>query len=131
MFWGFLGHIGTLLDHLGGISTHMGGALPPKKQAKLSKYMGDGEVNISASIRAPCTKFFWTFLRHIGTLLDHLEGVSTPMDRASAPEKWAKLSKYMGDGEVNISASIRAPCTKFFLDIPETHRNTFRPLGRC
>ena len=35
----------------------------------------------------------------------------------------------MGDGEVNISASIRAPCTKLFLEVPEMHRNTFRPLG--
>ena len=35
----------------------------------------------------------------------------------------------MGSGEVNISASIGATCTKHFLEVPESHRNIFRPLG--
>ena len=58
---------------------------------------GSGEVNISASIRAPCTKVFWRFLRHIGTFLDllgrcwHTNGWSI-----SYLIIWAKLSKYMG-----------------------------------
>ena len=48
---------------------------------------GSGEVNISASIRAPCNNSFWKFLRHIGTLLDHLGGVDTPMGGAPVPKK--------------------------------------------
>ena len=40
---------------------------------------------------------FWRLLRHIGTFLDHLGGVDTPMDRVLVPKQWAKLSKYMGE----------------------------------
>ena len=36
----------------------------------------------------------------------------------------AELSKYIGKGEVNISASIRTPHTKLF-GVPETHKNIF------
>ena len=98
IFWKFLRQIGTFLDHLGGVDTSMGGALVPKNQAKLSKCMGEGEVNISASIRAPYPKFFGKFMRHIGTFLDHLGGVDPLMGRSLAPKIQAKLSKCMGDG---------------------------------
>ena len=84
---------------------------------------GSGEVNISASIRAHAPQLFWRFLRHNGTFLDHLRDVDTPMGRVLTPKNQTKLSKYMGEGEVNISASIRAPCTKFFWEVPEIHRN--------
>ena len=90
-----------------------------------------GEVNISASIKAPCTKYFLRFLRHIGTFLDYLGGVDIPVERVPVPKNWAKLSKYIGEGEVNISASIRAPYTRYFLEVPETHRNISRSTGRC
>ena len=96
LFWKFLRHIGTFLDHLGGVETSIGGALVPKNQAKLSKCMGEGEVNISASNRAPCTKIFWRFLRHIGTFVDHLGGDDTPAARVLVSQNWAKVSKYMG-----------------------------------
>ena len=69
--------------------------LPPENQAKLSTYIGEGEVNISASMRAPCT-IYLRFLRHIGTFLDHLRGADTLMGRVPVPKNWAKLSKYMG-----------------------------------
>ena len=36
---------------------------------------------MSVSIRAPYTKFFWWFLRHIETFLDHIGGVDTPVGR--------------------------------------------------
>ena len=88
--------------------------------------MGSGEVIISASIRAPGTKFFWKLLRHIRTFLDYLG----PVGRVLVPRNQARLSKYMGSGEVNISAPIRAPYTNFF-EVPETHRYISRPLGRC
>ena len=88
----------------------MGRMLVLSNLAKLSKYMGEVEVNISASIKAPCTKYFLRFLKHTGIFVDHLGGVDTPM----APKNWAKLDKYMESGDVNISASIRAPCIKYF-----------------
>ena len=69
----------NILDYLGGIDPPVGRVLVPKNQAKLSKYMGSWEVSISASIRAPCTNFFWKFLKHIGTFVDHLGGVDTSM----------------------------------------------------
>ena len=56
-----------------------------------------GEVNISASIRAPCTKFFGRFLSHIGTFLDYLGGVDPPVGRVLVAKNWAKLSKYIGE----------------------------------
>ena len=68
---------------------------------------------------------------HRETSIDHLGGVDTTMGRAPAPKIQAKLSKYMGEGEVSISASIRVPCTKFCLEGPETHKYTSRPLGKC
>ena len=113
-FWRFLRHIRTFLDHLRGVDPPVGRVLVPRNQAKLSKYMGSGEVNISASIRAPCTTFFWRFLQHIGTFVDHLGGVDRPMGRAQHPKARPKLSKYMGEQEVSISVTIRAPCNKFF-----------------
>ena len=55
----------------------------------------------------------------------------TPAGRGQVPKNQAKLSKFIGEGEVNISAFIRAPCTKFCLEVCETHRNISRPLRRC
>ena len=113
-FWRFLSHIGTFVDHLGGVDTPAGRALAPKNQAKLSKYMGGRSIlQLVLGLHAP--NYFGGFLTHIGTFVDHLGGVDTPADRALAPKNQAKLSKYMGSGEVNISACIRAPCTKLFL----------------
>ena len=75
--------------------------------------------------------FFWRFLRHIETFLDYFRAVDTPDGRVLVPRNKAKLGKYMGSGEVNISASIRSPCTKYFEECPETHRSIPRSLGRC
>ena len=57
---------------------------------------------------------FWKLLRHIGTFLHHLQGVT---HLQSDCQNQAKLRKYMAEGEVNMSASIRAPCTKYFLEV--------------
>ena len=76
IFWRFLRHIGTFVHHLGGVDNiktkSRGRALAPNNQAKFSKYIGEGEINISVSIRAACTNFFGRFLRHIETFLDQL-----------------------------------------------------------
>ena len=56
-----------------------------------------GGVNISATIRATCTKYFWRFLRDIGTFLEYLGGVGTSMVGAPVAKKWAKLRKCMGE----------------------------------
>ena len=127
--WRFLQYIETFVDHLGGNDIHMGSVPVLRNSTKFSKYMGSGEVNISVSIRATCTKFFWRFLTHIETSLGHLGGVDTPVSRVPAPKIWTKLNKYMGEGDISIPASIRALCTKFCLEIPETHRNISDYLG--
>ena len=95
IFGGFLRHIGTFLDHLGGVDTPVGSMLVPTNWAKLSKYMGWGEVNISASIGPHAPNCFLRFPRHIGTFLDQFGGVNTSMGGASVPKTWAKLSKYI------------------------------------
>ena len=85
-------------------------------------------------MRVQCTKYFLEVPethRNISRLLD---GVDTPVGRVSEPRNKAKLSKYMGSGEVihqNISASIKASCTTFIWEVSETYRNICRPLGRC
>ena len=114
-FWRFLRHIGTFLDYLTGVDTPVGRVCVPRNKAKLSKYMGSGEVNISASIKASCTTFIWEFLRHIGTFVYHLGCVNTPMGRASPPKTRPNWANTLGSREVNISASIKDPCTKYFL----------------
>ena len=102
-----------------------------KNLAKLSKYMGKGEVNISTFIKAPCTKLFLEVPQTHRNISNHLGGVDTSMSRVLVFKNLAKLSKYMGKGKVNISTFIKAPCTKLFLEVPQTHRNISRPLGRC
>ena len=130
-FWRFLKNIGTFLDHLGGVDTPMGGVPVLKYWAKLSKCMGQREVNISASIRTLSTKFCLEVPQTHRNISDYLGCVDKPMDRAPAPKIQAMLSKYIWEREVNISASIRTPCTKYFLEVPQTHKNISRSCGRC
>ena len=72
-----------------------------------------GDVSISAFIRAPCTKFCFKVYDTNRNISYHLGGVDTLVGRVPALKIWANLSKYMGSGEVNISASISTPCTKY------------------
>ena len=69
-------------------------------QTKLSKNMVSGEVNILASIRAPCTKFGLEVSETHKNMFRLLEGVDLPVGRALVPRIQAKFSKYMGSGEV-------------------------------
>ena len=58
-------------------------------------------------------------------------GVGTSMVGSSAmvPQNLGKFEEmHGGTGEVNISASIRTPCNKFFCSLPERHRNISRIL---
>ena len=60
--------------------------------------VGTSEIELcSLVIVLAFTKFFWRFLRHIGTFLDHLGGLDTPVGRVQVPRHWAELSKYMGE----------------------------------
>ena len=127
----FLRHIETSLGHSGGVDTPSGTVPAPEIWAKLSKYMREGEDSISTSIRAPCTKFCLEVSEINRNISDHLGGVDPPVGRVLVSNNQAKLSKYFGEGEGNISTSIRAPCTKYFLEISETHRNNPRSLVRC
>ena len=43
-------------------------------------------------------QIFRRFLRHIGTLLDYLGGVDTPLCRVPVPNNRGKLTKYLGEG---------------------------------
>ena len=71
------------------------------------------------------------FLRHIGTFVDHLGGVGTPMSWVLVSIIQAKLSKYMGRGR-SISQLLLGPhAPNTFLEVPETHRSISRSLGRC
>ena len=92
---------------------------------------GGGEVNISASVRAHAPIIFWRFLTHIETFLDHSGGVYTSEGRVPAPKTGLHWGNTWESGEVNISASVMASCTKIVLEAPETQRNISRPLGRC
>ena len=51
-------------------------------------------------------QIFRRFLRHIGTFLEYLGGVDTPVGRVLVPRNQAMLRKYMGSREVNFSAFI-------------------------
>ena len=114
----------------GGVDTPMGRVLAPKSRPRWANTWGSGEVNMSASIRAPCTNF-WRFLRHIGIFLKHLGGVDRPMGGPPVPKSRPRWANTWGSGEVYISASIRVPYTKTFWVVSEIYRNIFRPLGQC
>ena len=123
--------MGTLLDYLGGVDTPLCRVPVPNNRGKLSKYLGEG-WSISQLLLGPHTpNTFWRFLGHIEIFLDYVRGVQTPVGRVWVPRNKAKLSKYMGSGEVNISASIKASCNTFIWEVSETYRNICRPLERC
>ena len=112
----FLRHIGTFLDYLGGVDTPMGRVPVPRIPGQVEQiHLGVGRSISQLSLGSHAPNLVCRFLRNIGTFLDYLGGVETPMGRAPAPKFQAKLRKYMGSREVNISASIRALCTKYFL----------------
>ena len=130
IFWRSLRNIRTFLDSLRGVDPLMGRELVSRTWAKFSKNMGEWGVNISASITAPGTKYFWRFLRHIGTFLDCLGGVDAPMGRALAPKTRPNWANTFGGWEVNISFSIRAPKHQILLEVPETNGNiSTQPMG--
>ena len=88
-------------------------------------------ASISASIKAQCNKYFLEVLETYRNISISLERCWHTCGQSGRTQNWPKLSKYIEEEEVNISASIRAPCTKYFLEVPETHRNISRSLGRC
>ena len=99
--------------------------------AELRKCMGQWGCQYLRFYWGPMHQIFGSFLRHIGTFLDYLGGGDTPAGRVPVPKKWTTVSKYMGSGELNISASIKASCTTFDLEVSETHRNISRQCVRC
>ena len=52
-------------------------------------------------------------------------------EQSASTQNSAKLGKLIWEQEVNISASIRAPYTKFCLEVSQTYRNISRLPGRC
>ena len=76
--------------------THLWAECQDSKLGCVEKIHGDGEVNISASIRSPCTKFFGKFHRHIGTCLEYLGGVDTSMGRALVPKTRPSCANTLG-----------------------------------
>ena len=128
IFRRFLRHIGTFIDHLGGSDTPVGRVQAPKTGQSWANTWDKVEVSISASNRAPYTIFLEVPETH-RNILAHLGGVDTPFCRVPVSKNQAKL-QIMGEWEVNISASIRAPCTNF-LEVPETHRNISTSLTGC
>ena len=129
IFWRFLWHIETFLDHLGCWHTN-GQSTCTHKPGQVEQIHGGVGRSISQLLLGHhAQNVLWRFLRHEESFLDHVGGVATPAGRVLVPRNLAKLSKYMGNGEVNISASIMTPCTKHFLEVPVTHRTFLDHLG--
>ena len=84
--------------------------------------VGTSEIELcSLLIVLAWTTFFWRFLRHIGTFLDHLGGVDTPMGRVLALKIQANLSKYMGEGRSICQLLLGPHAPSFFwTSIPAT-----------
>ena len=57
---------------------------------------------------------FWRFMIHIGTLLDHLGGVGTPMDRVSAPNMGQVEQIHGGVGKSLSQHLLRPHAPNFF-----------------
>ena len=131
IFWKFLRHIGTFLDYLGGVDTPVGRVPVPKTRPSWANTFGVGRSISQLLLGSHAPNTFWRFLRHIGIFLDHLGGVDTPIGRVSALKTGLRWANTWGSGEVSISASIRVPCTKYFLEVPETHKNISRLLEKC
>ena len=122
----------NISDHLGGVDTPMGRAPAPKNPGQVEQIHGVAERSISQLLLGPhAPNIFCRFLRHTETFLDHLGGVDTPAGRVWAPKTGLRWANTWGRGRSNTSASIRAPCTKYFLEVPDTHRNISRLLERC
>ena len=76
--------------------------------------------------------FFWRFLRHIGTFLDHLGGVGTHAGRVPVPRNWADVEQIHGGVGRSVSQLLLGPhAPSISVEVPETHRNISRPLWRC
>ena len=97
-FWRCLGHIEIFLDYLRGVQIPVGRVWVPRNKAKLSKYMGSGRSIFQLLLKPLATHLFGRFLRHIGTFVDHLGGVDTPLCRVQVPNNRGKLTKYLGEG---------------------------------
>ena len=87
----------------------------------MSKCIGEGEVNISASIRAPYTKFLEVPEIH-RNIFDHMGGVDTPMGRVLVP-KLGQVEKIHGGMWRSISQLLLGPYTPNVLEVAETHRH--------
>ena len=59
----------------------------------------------------------WRFLRHIGTFLDHLRDVDTPLVRAPAPKPRPRWANTFGVGR-SISQLLLEPHAPIFLEVP-------------
>ena len=114
-FWRFLRHIGKFLDHFGGVDTPAGRVPVPRKPGQVEQIhveWGGQYLRLLLGFHAPL--FFWRFLRHIGTFLEHLRGVDTPMGIALTPKSRPKLSKYMGGAGRSISQLLLGPHAPHF-----------------
>ena len=129
-FWRYLRHIGTFLDHLQGVDTPAYRVPVAKAGPSWAITFGVRSSISQLPLRPHAPNCFWRYLRHIGTFLDHLQGVDTPADRVPVAKAGPSWANTFGVGRSISWQSIKAWCTNF-LDIPETHRNISRQLVRC
>ena len=107
-FWRFLRHIGTLLDYLGGVCTPTGRVSVSISWPGQANTWGSGGVNISASIRAPCPKLLWRFVRHIGTFQTTWEVLAHPWEEHQCPNLGQVEIIHVGVGK-SISQHLLGP----------------------
>ena len=78
LVWRFLRHIGTFLDNLWGVAHACRQSASAHNWATAHQIHGEwGAQYLSILLRPYGPNCFWTFLQHIGTFLDHLQGVDT------------------------------------------------------
>ena len=97
-FWWFLRHVGTFLDYLGGVDTP-GDRVPVLNTGpSWANTWGVGR-SISQLLLGPhAPNIFSQNLRHIGTFLDYLGGVDTPMGRVPVPKTLPHWANTWGGG---------------------------------
>ena len=123
-------HIGTLLDHLGGVGTSMDRVSAPN-MGQVEQIHGGVGKSISQHLLGPhAPTCFWRFLQHIGTLLETWK-VLTHSWAEHWPPKMGQVEQTHGGMGKSISQHLLGPHAPNFFEVPGTHRNTFRPLGRC
>ena len=111
--WRFLRHIGTFLDPLKGVDTQWAEHWHPKTRSNWANIWGVGRSISQLLIGPHAPNFVWKFLRHIGTFLDNMGGVNTPVGKVPVPKTGLNWVNTWGRGR-SISQLLIGPHTPNF-----------------